>query len=77
MVIASSTLVVGRPGGHRHRGGHIVNAGGVVGCCGRHRIVDAGDGVVVVGGGSSTRVVVMVVVVASSTQVVMVVASST
>ena len=77
MVIASSTLVVGRPGGHRCRGGHIVNAGGVVGRHGRHCIVDAGDGVVVVGGGSSMRVVVVVVVVVSSMQVVMVVASST
>ena len=70
-------LVVGRPGGHRHQGGCVINTGGVVGRCGRHRIIDAGDGVVVVGGRSSTRVVVMVVVVASSTQVVMVVASST
>ena len=77
MVIASSTLVVGRPGGHRHQGGHVVNAGGVVGHRGRHCIVDAGDGVVVVGGRSSTRVVVVVVMVASLTQVVMVVTSST
>ena len=76
VVIASSTLVVGYPGGCCHRGGRIVNAGGVVGCHGCHCIVDAGDGVVVVGGGSSTRVVVMVVVVTSSTQVVMVVVSS-
>ena len=70
-------LVVGRPGGHRSRGGHVVNAGGVVGRRGHRCIVDAGDGVVVVGGGSSTRVVVVVVMVASSTQVVMVVTSST
>ena len=77
MVIASSTLVVGRPGGHRRQGGRVINAGGVVGHCGRRCIVDAGDGVVVVGGRSSTRVVVVVVMVASSTQVVMVVVSST
>ena len=77
MVIASSTLVVGRPGGHRRRGGRIVNAGGVVGHCGRRHVVDTGDGAVVVGGRSSMRVVVMVVVVVLSTQVVMVVASST
>ena len=63
MVIVSSTLVVGRPGGHRHRGGCIVNTGGVVGCHGHHRIVNAGDGVVVVGGRSSMWVVVVVVVV--------------
>ena len=67
MVIASSTLVVGHPGGHRHRGGRIVNAGGVVGRRGRRRIVDAGDGVVVVGCGLSMWVVVVVVVVALST----------
>ena len=77
MVIASSTLVVGRPGGHCHRGGRVVNAGGVVGHHGRCRVVNAGDGVVVVGGRSSTRVVVTVVVVALSMQVVMVVTSST
>ena len=52
-------LVVGCPGGHRCRGGRVVNTGGVVGRCGRRRIVDAGDGVVVVGDGSSTRVVVV------------------
>ena len=61
VVIALSTLVVGRPGGHCRRGGCIV---------------DTGDGVVVVGGGLSMWVVVMVVVVASLMQVVMVVMSS-
>ena len=60
--------VVGRPGGCCCRGGHVVNAGGVVGHRGRHCIIDAGDGVVVVGGRSSmwVGVVVVVVVVASS-----------
>ena len=76
MVITSSTLVVGCPGGHRRRGGHIINAGGVVGRHGRCRVINAGDGVVVVGRGSSTQVVVVVVMVASSMQVVMVVTSS-
>ena len=55
VVIALSTLVVGRPGGHHHQGGRIVNAGGVVGHHGHCHIVDTGDGVVVVGGGVSQR----------------------
>ena len=36
VVIASSTLVVGHPGGHCHQGGCIVNTGGVVSRHGCH-----------------------------------------